>query len=101
MAGYNASAEELAALAKNILNVDNDTQATLRGVRNTVEGLQGQWVGAAAQAFTQLMTRFDEDTRTLQEALRSIAEQVDSSSVTYARQEEEAAQLSQSISNRL
>ncbi|SDN78978.1 WXG100 family type VII secretion target [Lentzea jiangxiensis] len=101
MAGYQASAEELATLAKDIVNVDNDTQATLRGVRSTVEGLQGMWKGAAATAFTALMARFDEDARKLQEALRAIADQVDGSAAAYARQEEEATQLSTSISQRL
>ena len=101
MAGYQASAEELAGLAKNIIAVDEQTQGTLRNVRSTVDGLAGVWTGAAATAFTQLMARFDDDAKKLQEALRGIAEQVDASSVTYIRQEEEATNLSSTISNRL
>jgi WXG100 family type VII secretion target len=101
MSGYQASAEELADLAKQIIAVDGETQGTLRGVRSTVEGLQGIWAGAAATAFTTLMSRFDEDALKLQEALRSIADQVDGSAAAYARQEEEAAQLSSGIMNRL
>ncbi|MCG8921146.1 WXG100 family type VII secretion target [Lentzea sp. CC55] len=101
MSGYTATSEELTALAKHIISVDNDTQGTLRNVRNTVSGLQGIWVGAAANAFNQLMERFDTDAMKLQEALRAIAEQMDSSAVAYAQQEEEATQLSSSIANRL
>ena len=101
MAGYNASAEELSALAKHIVEVDQQTQGTLRAVRSTVDGLQGVWVGAASTAFNKLMERFDVDAAKLQEALRGIAEQMDETSVTYTKQEEEAAQLSSSIGQRL
>src|SRR3712207_1389666 len=97
MSGYTASADELAALAKRIIDVDSQTQGTLRNVRNTVDTVKGTWSGAAANAFGSLMSRFDADAAKLQEALRGIAEQVDSSAATYARQEEEATQLSTQI----
>ncbi|MET9631563.1 WXG100 family type VII secretion target [Lentzea sp. NPDC006480] len=101
MAGYVASAEELAALGKHIQEVDAQTQATLRGVANTVDGLRSVWTGAAATAFNALMERYNEDARNLQQALQGIAEQVGVSADTYRKQEEEAQNLSQSISNRL
>jgi WXG100 family type VII secretion target len=101
MAGYTASAEELAALAKQIIEVDSQTQGTLRNVASTVDTVRGTWSGAAATAFGQLMDRFRDDAAKLQEALRGISEQIDSSASTYARQEEEATNLSSQISNRL
>jgi len=101
MSGYTATAEELSALAKHIVDVDNDTQGTLRNVRSTVDGLRSAWRGGAAEAFNRLMDRFDEDARRLQEALRGIAEQMDATSVTYVKQEEEATQLSSGIEGRL
>lgn len=101
MSGYAATSEELAALAKRIIQVDGDTQATLRNVRSTVDTVRGTWSGAAATAFGALMERFGDDAAKLQEALRGIAEQMDSSATTYAQQEEEATNLSSAISNRL
>ena len=101
MAGYVASAEVLAALAKQIIEVDTQTQGTLRSVANTVETVRGTWSGAAASAFSNLMERFNADASKLQEALRGIAEQIDSSATTYARQEEEATNLSSQITSRL
>ena len=101
MAGYTATAEELAGLAKQILDVDSQTQGTLRSVANTVETVRGTWSGSAATAFSALMERFNADAAKLQEALRGIAEQMDASSTTYAQQEEEATQLSSTITNRL
>ena len=101
MAGYAASAEELAALAKRIIDVDSQTQGTLRSIQSTVDTVKGTWVGAAATAFGSLMERFHADATKLSQALNAIAEQVDSSSATYARQEEEATQLSTGISARL
>ncbi|KJK52647.1 hypothetical protein UK23_03325 [Lentzea aerocolonigenes] len=99
--GYGASAEELDALAKQIISVDGDTQATLRTVSNAVDGIASSWQGGAAQAFASLMGRFHEDASKLQEALRGIAEQMSGSAQTYIKQEEEATQLSTQISNRL
>lgn len=101
MAGYTASAEELAALAKRIIDVDTQTQGTLRSVQSTVDTVKGTWSGAAATAFGSLMDRFHSDAQRLQQALQGIAEQIDSSSATYARQEEEATNLSSSINARL
>ena len=44
---------------------------------------------SAATAFQNLIDRFDDDARKVQEALRAIAEQIASSADVYARQEEE------------
>lgn len=102
MAGaYTASAEELAALAKQIIEVDSETQGTLRNVSNAVDTVASSWKGGAATAFANLMARFHEDAAKLQEALRGIAEQMSGSAATYIKQEEEATQLSQGISGRL
>ena len=101
MSGYAASAEELAALAKRIIQVNGETQGTLRNIQGTVDTVKGTWSGAAATAFGSLMERFQADAQKLSQALEAIAEQVDSSSATYAKQEEEAAQLSSGIMGRL
>lgn len=101
MSGYVASAEELAALAKRIIQVNSETQGTLRSVQSTVDGVKATWTGQASTAFSALMERFHADAQKLSQALEGIAEQIDSSSATYARQEEEATQLSSGIMGRL
>src|SRR5690349_20873446 len=83
------TAAELDALAKRITDVDSETQGTLRNVQNAVDQVSASWAGEAQQAFSNLMGRFHDDARKLQEALRSIAEQIASSADVYARQEED------------
>ncbi|CAL9673346.1 ESAT-6-like protein EsxB [Actinosynnema sp. ALI-1.44] len=101
MSGYTTGTQELMQCAKDIISVDEQTQGILNQVRNTVDGVASSWQGQAATAFQTLMTRFDEDARKLQEALRAIAEQMSGSADIYARQEEEQNQSMSSLTSRL
>ncbi|NKE61929.1 WXG100 family type VII secretion target [Lentzea sp. PSKA42] len=101
MGTFSLTPEDLDALAKHIANVNDSTQGTLRQVRSSVEGVQSSWQGTAATAFQNLMTRFDEDARKVQEALMSICEQISSSSEVYKQQEAESEQSVSTIANRL
>ncbi|WP_394615358.1 WXG100 family type VII secretion target [Lentzea sp. JNUCC 0626] len=83
------TAAELDALAKKIIDVDGQTQGTLRQVQNAVDTVSASWEGEAKQAFVNLMGRFHEDARKLSEALNTIAESIASSADVYARQEED------------
>ena len=95
------TAAELDALAKRIMDVDGDTQATLRQVQNAVDTVKSSWRGDAATAFDNLMVRFQDDAKKLQEALRTIAEQIASSADVYSRQEEENKSSISGITGRL
>ncbi|WP_309115133.1 WXG100 family type VII secretion target [Saccharothrix sp.] len=101
MSGYGTGTDELVQAAKDIVSVDESVQGILNQVRSTVDTVSGSWKGAAATAFNTLMTRFDEDARKLQEALRAIAEQMSGSADIYARQEEEQNQSMSSLTSRL
>ena len=56
--------------------VNEDVQATIKQVADTVMGLQGAWTGAAATAFQNMMIRFNDDATKLNQALLAIAEQL-------------------------
>jgi len=101
MGSFTVGPEDLDRLAKQIIDIDGQTQGTLRQVRGAAEQVRASWDGAAAAAFTKLMERFDDDTRKVQEALRSIAEQISGSAQTYIQNEEEQSQAVSDISNRL
>ncbi|XVV03255.1 WXG100 family type VII secretion target [Actinosynnema sp. CA-248983] len=101
MAGYTTGTPELIQAAKDIISVDESVQGILGQVRSTVDGVSASWAGQAATAFQTLMTRFDEDARKLQEALRGIAEQISGTAEIYARQEEEQNQSMSSLTSRL
>ncbi|GGU63431.1 WXG100 family type VII secretion target [Lentzea flava] len=101
MGSFTVGPEDLDRLAKQIIEIDGQTQGTLRQVRSTAESVRASWGGSAADAFTKLMERFDDDTRKLQEALRSIAEQISGSAKTYIENEEQQSQAVSEIANRL
>lgn len=95
------TAAELDALAKRIIDVDGETQGTLRQVQSAVDTVKSTWRGEAATAFDNLMLRFQDDAKKLQEALRSIAEQIASSADVYATQEEDNRSSIGNIGQRL
>ncbi|MFS8101548.1 WXG100 family type VII secretion target [Lentzea alba] len=101
MGAFSLSTDDLDALAKHILDIDHQTQGTLRRVRGAAETVQANWQGQAGTAFQNLMMRLDEDAAKVQEALRSIAEQISESSKTYSAEEEAQNQNIGSLSNRL
>ncbi|WP_447004486.1 WXG100 family type VII secretion target [Saccharothrix isguenensis] len=101
MAGYSTGAPELFQAAKDITGTNQNVQGILGQLRNTVDGLSGAWVGSAADAFNKLIMRFDEDAKKLQEALLAIAEQMDSTAVTYVQEEEAQSQEMSQIAGRL
>lgn len=101
MAGFGTTTEELDTLAKRIIEVDEQAQAKLRSVRDAAETVGASWKGTASVAFQNLINRFDEDSRKVQEALREIAAQIASSSEVYARNEAEQESAVSQVANRL
>jgi WXG100 family type VII secretion target len=101
MSGTQVTTEDLDRLAKHILAIDEQTQGTLRSVRSAADTVRGSWEGAAANAFTKLMERYDDDCRKVQEALRSIAEQISDSATTYMQNEEAQTSAVSDIAGRL
>ena len=99
--GYGLSPEELAKAAKDVHDVNEQSQAQLRTLRGQLEPLASAWQGAAAGAFQQLMARFDEDSQKIQQALNQIGVSLDESYTTYQQQEEEQSSSMSNISGRL
>ncbi|MFV0287018.1 MAG: WXG100 family type VII secretion target [Demequina sp.] len=91
------SAEEGAlrqgAVAVNTAKGNIDTQLT--NVRNEIEQLRGYWTGAAATSFTQLLTRWDQESKKLNNVLVTLEEAL---SGTEKDQAESEAQYQQTIS---
>jgi len=57
-------------------------------VRGEIEQLRGYWSGAAAASFTQLMTRWDEETRKLNEVLVTLEQNLRSTEQDQAQTEQ-------------
>ena len=60
---------------------------------NVVDDLAIAWQGQASSGFQQLMTRWNEDTSRLQEALSNIADLLDKSGTTHQVTDEEQQQM--------
>ena len=88
--GYTGTVQDFSDAHKKTVGVKEDVEATLKQVWDTVMGLQGQWKGTAATAFTNMMTRFDNNAKNLNAALEAIAEQLMAAGSTY--DEKEASQ---------
>lgn len=98
---FQLTPEDLDALAKHISEVNDQTQGTLRSIRGAADSVAGGWSGMAATAFQNLISRFEEDAKRVQEALMEICSQISSSADVYKRNEEDQHQAVSSITNRL
>ena len=102
MAGqFTVTTADLDALAKYIGETSDQIQGQARTVRGAAEQVASGWAGDAFVAFSNLMTRMDEDVRKLDEALRSIQEQIASTADVYMRNEQEQSEAVSKISSRL
>jgi WXG100 family type VII secretion target len=86
--GYTGEVAEFTNAHQKVVSVKEDVEATLKATWDVVMGLQGQWTGAAATAFTTMMGRFDGDAKKLNAALEAIAEQLAAAGSTYQEQED-------------
>lgn len=92
MDGFVTDQTVLDAKAQTMVDTNELLQDNGRKLAQAVDAVQGAWSGAAAQAFTNLMTQYQADFKNLNDALFTIAEEVSSSSADYARQEAAAAE---------
>jgi WXG100 family type VII secretion target len=89
--GYQTGAPELLTASDQMVTTNEQLQDRGRQLAQAVDSVQSAWSGAAAQAFTNLMTQFQQDFTNLNTALFNIAEQVAGAARDYDRQEEEAS----------
>lgn len=96
--GFLTTVEEMQRAGGHVFSVNDTVQADLATLRSKLAPLAGAWRGEAATAFAGLMTRWDAGARTLNEALRSIGEAIQTSGRSYQAQEEQQAAGMSSIS---
>jgi WXG100 family type VII secretion target len=85
--GYEGTVEDFTNAHRDVVNVKENVEGILKAVWDTVAGLEGAWKGAAANAFNQMMQRFDKNAKDLNAALEAIAEQLGQAGSTYEEQE--------------
>ena len=92
MGDFKTGTPELLTASDQMVSTNELLQENGRKLAQAVDSVQGAWSGAAAQAFTNLMTQYQSDFDKLNTALFNIAEQVSGSARDYQAQEDTAAQ---------
>ena len=91
MGDFTTGAPELKTASDQMVHANELLQDEGRQLAQAVDSVQGAWSGAAAVAFTNLMSQYHVDFSNMNTALFNIAEQVLGSSQEYQRQEDEAS----------
>jgi WXG100 family type VII secretion target len=99
--GYTGTVQDFTDAQQKVSGVNEDVQATIKQVADTVMGLQGAWTGAAATAFQNMMLRFNDDATKLNQALLAISEQLGQAGGTYQAQEDAKLDTFGGLSGRL
>lgn len=94
--------DELKKAAKDMMDGNANLMNELKQIDSIVDGIVGSgWAGQASGAFQQLMARFSQDSKNLNDNLVQIAEAVSGSADLYQQQEEEAAKNVSAITDAL
>ena len=97
---FNTETEQMTKAATQVRDVNSTITSELSSLESAVEGVQAYWTGEGATSFQQLMTKWNEDSKKLNSALETIAEQIQTSSGTYSQQDQQSEQaLSKIVSS--
>lgn len=86
---FGTTTETMDAAARHVADVNSEVQSELSSLKNRLGAVQGAWVGQAKTAFDNLMVRWDDDARKLNEALNTIGENIRTNSVNYSASQED------------
>lgn len=90
------SVEVMNTASAKVLATSDDIQAVLARVRSEAESTRAHWSGEAQIAFSALMQRWDDNSRTLNQALRGISDNLKANAQAYSVSEtDNAAALKQ------
>ncbi|AOW92102.1 hypothetical protein BFN03_03635 [Rhodococcus sp. WMMA185] len=76
MAGVVTDVAQMQAAAGHVEDVNAQLQATINGLKDRCEASRESWEGSAQAAFAQLMVRYGDASRRLQQALDETATKI-------------------------
>lgn len=98
MAGqFTTGSQEMLAAVQSMEEMNQQLQKNLSTLQNEVSEVAAQWRGAAASAFTTLMSQFNDDASKLNTDLSQIADAVRGNSQAYSANEDQAQSSMTSI----
>ncbi|HEX3784639.1 MAG TPA: WXG100 family type VII secretion target [Pseudonocardiaceae bacterium] len=102
MAGsFSTGSAELQKAGQQMEQTNQEMMSNLQKLSGECEQIRSTWKGAAATAFTNLMQRFETDSKNLNQSLDQIAQAIGANAQNYAQQEQEAQSSITSIMNTL
>lgn len=85
---FQTGSGEMLTAVQTMEEVNQAMLGNLKTLQQEVDNVRGAWGGAAANAFTALMAKFDEDAAKLNRDLGQIAEAVTGNAKAYQAQED-------------
>ncbi|MEC3980222.1 WXG100 family type VII secretion target [Amycolatopsis sp. H20-H5] len=95
--GFQGTPEQFTASEKHVTEVRVSMDQNLNTLRDNIEATAAGWGGEAATAFNNIMTKFDEDARGLNQALQRIGDLLQDAGSKYARTEAEQQEIMHSL----
>ncbi|WP_033222126.1 WXG100 family type VII secretion target [Kitasatospora phosalacinea] len=90
MAGqFTTTAEEMTAFANRIGEVNQQVQGEINRLNTLVSEIASGWKGAAASAYQQMQTQFNDDAVALNKILDEIRQAIEATTKAYSMTEEE------------
>ncbi|SDY64826.1 WXG100 family type VII secretion target [Amycolatopsis xylanica] len=91
--GFKGTPQEFTEAEKKVTEVRVSMDKNLSQLRDNIENTRAGWSGLAADAFANVMERFDRDGRTLNESLQRIATLLEEAGSKYERSEAQNDEL--------
>jgi ESAT-6 family protein len=99
--GYEGTVQQFTDANAKVVGVKEQIEGDLKSLYGQLTELESAWRGTAKSAFDQLMVRFTEDEKKLNQALAGIAEQLRAAGSQYEESEQSQQDSFSNISNTL
>jgi WXG100 family type VII secretion target len=98
MGGFKGEVAQFTQAEKDVVDTKNAMVQNLNTLRDNIEATQAGWSGRAAEAFNNVMMRFDENSRKMYESLEGIGTLLEQAGSKYEAAEEAQLEAVQSAS---
>ncbi|WP_216210440.1 WXG100 family type VII secretion target [Amycolatopsis aidingensis] len=99
--GFKGDVTQFTQAEKDVTDVKNAMVQNLNTLRDNIEATRAGWSGKAAEAFNNVMMRFDENSRKMYESLQGIGELLQQAGSQYEAAEQAQLDAVQSASRGL
>jgi WXG100 family type VII secretion target len=95
--GFKGTPEQFTEAEKRVTEVRVAMDKNLSTLRDRIESTRAGWSGEAAKAFDNVMRRFDEDGRGINQALQHIGDLLEQAGSKYQRTEQQQNEIVASV----